>query len=205
MKKYFLLLLFVVFLHSDLQADNRRMLGMGPVFSWASSYLTIEAGSVTVQDSAIWTYATAMGIFFDYRVNPYISYRTEWLIYPAVINDNIHENKKKFDVIELHAVGFSLLRHFNLKRINPWFGTGPYLQFSSIGDVDSYIIHLTLSAGFDYEIFPDTYLCPEFRFGIGMKIVRSDDDSVVIDVPGASDFSTSGFILFAKIGIAKAF
>lgn len=205
MKKYFLLLLFVVFLHSDLQADNRRMLGMGPVFSWASSYITFEAGSVTVHDSSTWTYATAMGVFFDYMVNPYISYRTEWFVYPAAINDNIHENKKKFAAIELQAVGFSLLRHFNLKRINPWFGTGPYLQFSSIGDVDSYIIHLTLSAGFDYEIFPDTYLCPEFRFGIGMKIVRSDSDSVVIDVPGASNFSTSGFILFAKIGIAKVF
>ncbi len=205
MKKYFFLLLFVVLLHGDLQANNRRILGIGPVLSWASSYLTIEAGSVTVQDSATWTYATAMGIFFDYMINPYISYRTEWFIYPAAINHNINESKKEFSAIELHAIGFSLLRHFNLRKINPWFGTGPYLQFSSIGDVDSYIIHLMLSLGFDYELYPDVFLCPEFKFGLGMKIIRSDKDSVVIDVPGASDFSTSGFVLFAKIGVAKAF
>lgn len=205
MKRYFFLLLIAVFLHSDLLANNRRMLGVGPIFSWASTYLTLEAGSVTVRDNADWTYATAMGLFFDHMVNPYVSYRTEWFIYPAILNNNINESKKEFSAIELHAVGVSLLRHFNLRNINPWFGAGPYLQFSSLGNVDSYILHLILSTGFDYEISPGVYLCPDFKIGIGMRLIRSDDDSVVIDVPGASDFSTSGFVFFTRIGIAKAF
>jgi hypothetical protein len=146
-----------------------------------------------------------MGLFFDYMVTPYISYRVDWFIYPAVINNQMYEGEIQYGAVELHAAGFSLLRHFNFKPINPWFGAGPYLQLSTVGDVDSYIIHLMLSTGFDYEIYPDTYLCPEFKFGIGTRIVSSDEDSVVIDVPGTSDFSTSGIILFAKIGVAKAF
>lgn len=206
MKKPGLLLIAVIILlHTDLYANKRRMVGGGPILSWASSYITLEAGSATVQEDASWTYATAMGLFFDYMVNPYISYRAHWFIYPAVINSGLDAEKREYGVIELHAVGFSLLRHFNLKYINPWFGAGPYLQFSTVNDVNSYIVHLMLSTGFDYEIYPDTYLCPEFKFGIGTRIISSNEDSVVIDVPGTSDFSTSGIILFAKIGIAKAF
>lgn len=205
MKKFYFLLLIVFFLQGDLLANKRRMAGAGPVFSWASSYITIEAGSVTVQDNPTWTYATAVGFFFDYLINPYISYRTEWVIYPAVINHNMNISKKEYGVIELHSAGFSLLRHFNFRYFNPWFGAGPYLQFSSIGDVDSYVLHLMLSTGFDYEIYPGTFLCPDIKFGIGTRIVSSDNDSVIIDVPGANDFSTSGIIIFARIGVARAF
>jgi len=199
------LIVIIILLHVDLSASKRRMVGGGPILSWASSYVTLEAGSVTVQDSATWTYATAMGMFFDYMVNPYISYRTDWFVYPAVINSEIGKGEKQYGVIEHHAVGFSLLRHFNFKHVNPWFGAGPYLQFSTVNDVDSYIIHLMLSTGFDYEIYPDTYLCPEFKFGIGTRIISSNEDSVVIDVPGTNDFSTSGIIIFLKIGIARVF
>ena len=206
MKKYYLLLLILfVVMQGDLFANKRRMIGGGPIFSWASSYVTIEAGSVTVQDNASWTYATAAGLFFDYMVNPYISYRMDWFVYPAIINTQMHDGERKYGAVELHAAGFSLLRHFNIKHINPWFGAGPYVQLSTIGDINSYIIHLMLSTGFDYEISQDTYLCPEFKFGIGTRIVSSEEDSVVIDVPGTSDFSTSGIILFAKIGVARAF
>jgi len=204
-KTALLLILIILLLNADLSASKRRMVGGGPILSWASSYVTLEAGSVTVQDSASWTYATAMGIFFDYMVTPYISYRTDWFVYPAIINSGLGKREREYGVIELHAVGFSLLRHFNFRHINPWFGAGPYLQLSTINDVNSYIIHLMLSTGFDYEIYPDTFLCPEFKFGMGTRIFSSDEDKVVIDVPGTSDFSTSGIIIFAKIGIAKAF
>ena len=68
----------LLFAGTNLYAGQRRLLGPNMTSSWASSYLTISSGSVKVENNASWTYATAGGWFFDYMVNPYISFRTQW-------------------------------------------------------------------------------------------------------------------------------
>jgi len=206
MKNRYILILLFFFLSSavELHAEKRRMLGPNFTMSWASSYLTIESGSVKVKDSASWTYASAGGWFFDYMLNPYISLRSNWFFYPSVINSKIQDMDDRAGEIPLHEIGFSVLRHFN-SPINPWFGAGPFVQFSTVNDVNSYIIHLILSVGFDYEFMEDTYLCPELMWGIGARILSSEESTVALDVPTGKDFTSSGIVIFFKIGVAKAF
>jgi hypothetical protein len=194
---------FIAF--SDSNAVVRRMIGPNITMSWASSYLAIESGSVTVQNDSSWTYATATGWFFDALLTPYISMRTNWFFYPTPINSKLEDMNKDLGEIPLHEMGFSVLRHFNFGSLNPWFGAGPFLQFATIDDVNSYILHALLSVGFDYEISEDTFLCPQLMSGLGMKLISSKQQSVVIDVPTGKDFSTSGIVIFFKIGVGKAF
>jgi hypothetical protein len=191
----------------DSHAVVRRMIGPNVTMSYASSYVAIESGSVTVQNNASWTYATATGWFFDALFTPYISLRTNWFFYPTSINSNYKDFNKRPGEIPLHEMGFSVLRHFNLNPINPWFGAGPFMQFATINDVNSYILHALLSVGFDYEISEDTYFCPELMTGLGMKLVKSQSgqEGVQIDIPTGKDFSTSGIVVFIKIGVGKAF
>ena len=59
--------------------------------------------------------------------------------------------------------------------------------------------------GLDYEVDEDVFFCPELQFGIGAKIINSDEESVVVDLPTGSDFSTSGIIVLFKLGVAKSF
>lgn len=182
------------------------MLGFNVTSSWASSYLAIQSGSITVQNNVSWNYATAPGWFFDYLLTPYIAIRTNWFFYPTSLNHDLRDFKDTNGQIPLHEVGFSVLRHFNLDGINPWFGAGPFLQFATIDDVDSYIIHAVLSVGFDYEVSDDTFFCPELMGGIGAKIISSaKGQNVVIDVPTGSGFSSSGIVIFLKIGVGRSF
>ncbi len=187
-------------------AAVRRMLGPNVTMSWASSYLEIQSGSIKVQDDPSWDYATAPGWFFDYLVTPYISMRTNWFFYPTSLNHDLKDFNKTNGQIPLHEAGFSLLRHFNLSTINPWFGAGPFLQFATLNDVNSYIVHAMLSVGFDYEISDDTFFSPELMGGIGARIIsKSEDQDVQIDVPTGRGFSSSGFILFLKLGVGRVF
>ncbi len=190
---------------TGLYAGQRRLLGPNMTMSWASSYLTINSGSVTVQNDTTWTYATAGGWFFDYMINPYVSFRTQWFFYPEMINSKPEDMFDDTGRINLHEMGFSLLRHFGKGYVTPWFGAGPYLQFATIDSINSYILHVLLSVGFDYECFDDIYLCPELLCGIGAGLFKSDEKNVVIDVPTGTDFSTSGIIIFFKFGVAKSF
>lgn len=198
----FILVLFTV---GPLGAAQRRMLGPELNMSWVSSYLTINSGSVTIRKNATWSYANACGWFMDYLLNPYVSIRTHWFFYPDIINSSPAEIFENAGVITLHEIGFSLIRHFGKGYVTPWFGAGPYLQFETIDDINSYVIHAMLSLGFDYEIMDDTYFCPELMFGIGAGFFKSDEGSVQVDVPTGTDFSTSGIVIFFKIGVAKAF
>jgi len=118
-------------------AAVRRMLGPNITMSWASSYLEIQSGSIKVQDDTSWDYATAPGWFFDYMVSPYISLRTNWFFYPTSLNNNYSDFRKTNGQIPLHEAGFSVLRHFNLTPLNPWFGAGPFIQFATLDDVNS--------------------------------------------------------------------
>ncbi|HOP63807.1 MAG TPA: hypothetical protein PK906_10575 [Spirochaetota bacterium] len=190
---------------SSLYAAKRRILGPNLTMSWASSYLAIESGSVQVENDASWTYASATGWFFDYLLNPYISMRTNWFFYPSVINSDVRDIDQRAGEIPLHEVGFSVLRHFNLQPINPWFGAGPFMQFSTIDDPNSYIVHVLLSFGCDYEIMEDVFLCPELMAGIGARLISSDEETVQIDVPTGEDFTSSGIVIFFKIGVGKSF
>jgi len=199
----FLIILFSV---SNSSAAVRRMLGPNVTLSWASSYLAIESGQVTVQDNSTWTYATAVGWFFDYMTTPYISLRTNWFFYPTSLSGRLNEFKEADGQIMTHEIGVSVLRHFNSSPLNPWFGVGPFLQFATIDDVNSYTIHAIISVGFDYEMTDDVYFCPELMWGIGSRIIsRSEDEDVQIDVPTGKDFSSSGIVVFFKLGIGKAF
>ena len=209
-RKYLIRLLFVVTIISaadrDSEAAIRRMMGPNITMSWASSYLTINSNSITVNDKSTWSYATAVGWFFDYMATPYVSFRTNWFCFPSVINrsyDNFSNSKSE---INLHDVGFSLLRHLDIADIDLWFGAGIYWQFSTLSDINSYIMHTVLSFGFDYEINEDIYLCPELITGVGMRLIKkSENKDVVIAVPTGKNFSSSGFLIFFKLGIAKAF
>lgn len=190
---------------SPLEAAQRRMLGPEINMSWVSSYLTINKGSVTIQNNATWSYANACGWFFDYLLNPYVSIRTHWVLYPEMINSRPVDMFDRPGEIPLHEMGLSLIRHFGKGYVSPWFGAGPYLQFDTIDNINSYVFHATLSAGFDYEFMEDVFLCPEVMFGIGAAFFKEGNGSVQVDVPTGPDFSTSGIIIFLKIGVAKAF
>jgi len=201
-----LLLSFILFAaENSLHAAKRRMLGPSFTMSWASSYLAIDSASVQVENETSWTYASAAGWFFDYLINPYISFRTEWFFYPSVINCNPSDIKDKTGEIPLHEIGFSILRHFNLQPINPWFGVGPFMQFSTINDVNSYILHAVLSAGFDYEIDEETFICPELMWGIGARLLSSDEETVQVNIPSGKDFTSSGIVIFFKLGVGRSF
>jgi len=187
-------------------AAERRMLGPNITMSWASSYLAIQSGSVSVQNNSTWTYATAIGWFFDYQVTPYISVRTNWFFYPTSLNHNPADFNKTNGQIPLHEAGFSVLRHFNAGNLNPWFGAGPFIQLSTPNDINSYIFHAILSVGFDYEIGEDLYFCPELMGGIGARLLsKNENKNVQLDVPTGRGFSSSGFVIFFKIGVGKAF
>jgi hypothetical protein len=204
---YLLIAVIILFTSADSStAAVRRILGPNATMSWASSYLAIQSNSVTVQDNTSWTYATAPGWFFDYLVTPYISLRSNWFFYPSSLNNNYKSFDKTSGQIPLHEVGFSVLRHFNVEPFNPWFGAGPFMQFATIDDINSYIVHAVLSVGFDYEITDYIYFCPEFMVGIGARIIsRSEENNVVIDVPTGKGFSSSGIVIFIKLGVGKAF
>lgn len=202
-----ILLICLIFLAADEKghAGNRRMLGPNVTMSWASSYLSIESTAVNVEKDTSWTYASSTGWFFDYLVNPYISLRTNWFFYPALINTKPCDLGNHSGEIPLHEMGFSVLRHFNLQPLNPWFGAGPFMQFSTVDDPNSYILHAILSLGFDYEFTDETFFCPEFMWGIGTRLVSSKDETVQIDVPTGKDFTSSGIVIFFKLGVGKSF
>ncbi|HOP30758.1 MAG TPA: hypothetical protein P5120_15715 [Spirochaetota bacterium] len=201
-----LLLSFILFAaENSLHAAKRRMLGPNFTMSWASSYLAIDSASVKVENDASWTYASATGWFFDYLLNPYISIRSNWFFYPAVINSSPDDMYDRAGEIPLHEIGFSVLRHFNLQPINPWFGAGPFMQFSTINDVNSYIIHAVLSVGFDYEITEETFICPELMCGIGARLLSSDEETVQVNIPTGKDFTSSGIVVFFKLGVGRTF
>jgi len=181
------------------------MLGPNFTSSWASSYLTVNSSSVTVQKDATWTYATASGWFFDYMLNPYISMRTQWFFYPDAINSDMSRFGDDIGKINIHEIGFSVLRHFGKGYVSPWFGAGPYIQFATIDTFNSYIFHILLSLGVDYEFSEDLFFCPEVMCGLGAGLFKNDESNVVIDVPTGNDFSTSGIVIFLKLGVAKAF
>jgi len=203
--KYIYLILLLFLIPADTDAMIRRILGPNITMSWASSYLSIQSGNVTVQENASWTYATATGWFFDALLTPYISLRTNWFFYPTPVNSELKDMNKNPGEIPLHEIGFSVCRHFNAGPFNPWFGAGPYLQLATIDDFTSYVVHILLSVGFDYEIMDDVYLCPQLLSGLGFKPVKTEEDSVVVDVPTGKNFSTSGIVIFFKIGVGKAF
>ena len=204
-KKSCLIILLFFLIQAGSDAAVRRMLGPTVTMSWASSYLSIQSGDILVQEDASWTYATATGWFLDILMTPYISLRTNWFFYPTPVNSKIGDFNENPGEIPLHEIGFSVCRHFNAGSLNPWFGAGPYVQFATIDDVTSYIVHVLVSVGFDYEIAQDVYLCPQLLSGLGMKVVKTEEDSVVVDVPTGKDFSTSGIVVFIKIGVGKAF
>jgi len=202
----FLLLSLIVFTAEvNLHAGKRRILGPNFTMSWASSYLAIDSASVQVQNETSWTYASAGGWFFDYLLNPYISFRSEWFFYPSVINGNLQDVGDNMGEIPLHEIGFSVLRHFNLQPINPWFGAGPYMQLSTINDANSYILHAVISAGFDYEFTEDTFFCPELMWGIGARLLSSDEETVQVNIPSGKDFTSSGIVIFFKLGVGRSF
>ena len=209
-RKYLISILFIVTIinaaERDSQAAMRRMMGPNIAMSWSSSYFRIDSGSVTMADQSSWNYATAIGWFFDYMTTPYISFRINWICFPSIINksyDNFNNTKSE---INLHDLGFTLLRHLNIDYMNLWFGAGLYWQFSTPANIDSYILYSILSFGLDYEISEDIYLCPEFITGVGMRLIKkSEDEDIVIDVPSGRNFSSNGFVMFFKLGIAKAF
>lgn len=111
----------------------------------------------------------------------------------------------KIGEISLHELGFSLIRRFGKGYVSPWFGAGPYLQFNTIDNLNSYVFHAMLSAGFDYEFLEDIYFCPEIVFGLGASFFKTDEGSVQVDVPTGAGFSTSGIVIFFKLGVARSF
>jgi len=211
MKKIYKIYLFFTFVIiissvSNSSAAIRRMLGPNVTISWASSYLAIESGQVTVQSNPSWTNATALGWFFDYLVTPHVSLRTNWFFYPTSLSDGLSTVDDDKGQIMAHEMGLSVLRHFNSSPLNPWFGFGPYLQFATFDNVNSYTIHAILSLGFDYQLSEDVYFCPELMGGIGARLFsQAKGEDVAIDVPTGGDFSSSGIVVFLKIGIGKAF
>lgn len=196
---------FFILLGNDLFAEQRRMIGPNITTSWASSYLTINTDAVTIKNNASWTYATAAGWFFDYQLNPYVSLRWEWFFYPNVINTNSFNSSDNVGEVNLHEIGFSVLRHFGKGYVSPWFGAGPYLQFVTIDSINTYVIHVLLSLGFDYELADDIFFCPEIMAGVGAGLIKKEEETVKFDVPTGNDFSTSGIVIFFKLGVAKSF
>lgn len=200
------ILLIFFLLSGNSIAGVSRMIGPNITMSWASSYLTIESGSVSIQQNASWSYATAIGWFFDYQFTPYVSLRTNWFFYPTCLNSNPKDFRDTIGQIPLHEMGFSILRHLNAGEFKPWVGAGPFVQFATPGDVNSYIVHVILSTGFNYEISEGTFFCPELMGGVGARIIsRGTDKNVQINVPTGRSFSSSGFIMFFKLGVGKAF
>jgi hypothetical protein len=190
---------------TPLEAAQRRMIGPEFNMSWVSSYLTIHSSSVTIQNDTTWSYANACGWFFDYMLNPYVSVRSHWLFYPGLLNSRADRMFDKIGEISLHELGFSLIRRFGKGYVSPWFGAGPYLQFNTIDNLNSYVFHAMLSAGFDYEFLEDIYFCPEIVFGLGASFFKTDEGSVQVDVPTGAGFSTSGIVIFFKLGVARSF
>ncbi len=202
---YLTILIIITSVNNSFSAV-RRILGPNMTISWASTYLAIESGSITVQNNPTWNSALAPGGFFDYLTTPYISIRTNWFFYPTSINNNIRDFNDTNGQIPLHEVGFSVLRHFDFAPINPWFGAGPFMQFASPDDINSYILHAVLSLGFDCEVSEGVFFCPELMGGIGARLIsRGSDKNVKIDVPTGRGFSSSGIVIFLKIGVGKAF
>lgn len=198
--------IIIMFYADYVSAADRRILGPNFTSSWASDKLAIESGSVTVKNSSSWDYATAPGWFVDYLLTPYISLRTNWFFYPTMFQHSPADIGKANGRVPLHEIGFSVLRHFDAGELNPWFGAGPFLQFASIDDINSYVVHAIISVGFDYEITEDIFFCPELMFGVGARIIsQSANDNLQIDVPTGRGFSSSGIVIFLKIGFGKSF
>jgi len=161
---------------------------------------------VSVQENPSWYYSTALGWFFDYLLTPYVSIRTNWVLYPASLDRSVSEFNNSNGQVEYHEIGFSVLRHFNSGQFDPWFGAGPYLQIATLDDVNSYVVYIFISTGINYEISEDVFFCPELTWGIGSRIISSSEDrDVVINVPTGKDFSSSGIVVFMKFGVGKAF
>ncbi len=211
MKNFYKICIIITFLIiisavSNSSAALRRMIGPSVIASWASSYLAIESSQVTVQDDPSWTNATALGWFFDYLATPYVSLRTNWLFFPTSTSKDFSNFKEDNGKIMAHEIGVSVLRHFDSYPLNPWFGFGPFVQFSTVDNVNSYTIHAILSFGFDYEIAEDVFFCPELMGGIGARLIsQQEGQDVAIDVPTGKDFSSSGIVIFLKFGVGKAF
>jgi len=193
------------FVSENLFAVQRRMVGVQFVPSFASSYLNIESKSIKVQEDASWAYASSFGFFFDYMMNPYVSFRFDWFFSPGLINTAYKDLGTNSTKIKVNEAGLTVKRHFEGNVLNPWFGAGPYIQYTAPAEYDSHVLHFLLSFGFDYEIADTIFLSPDFKFGLGMKLISSEDDSVVVELPSGSDFSTSGIVVFFKLGLAKSF
>lgn len=196
----------IIFSVSNSSAAIRRMIGPNITLSWQSTYLAIESGNITVQDNAAWENATALGWFFDYLITPYVSLRTNWFFYPTSLGGNYTDLTEENGKITGHEIGVSVLRHFQGFQINPWFGFGPFVGFTTLDNINSYTIHAIFSVGFDYEISENVFFCPELMGGIGARIIsESEEKDVSIDVPSGGDFTSSGIVIFLKIGLGKAF
>ncbi len=208
LKKYFVIMFFFLsclFSSQGIQAKQHRFLGAEFVSSFSSSYLNIESSSIRVDDNASWTRSYALGCFFDYKFHPNIALRLDWFFLPEFLNSGMDALDSRFSRVELYEAGFLLKRYFQSNVLDSWFGAGISLQYVLIDDFNSYVIHFLLAFGFDYEIYEDVFLCPEIQSGLGMKLLSSNDDSLVIDLPTGSDLSTSGIVIFAKLGFAKSF
>lgn len=202
----FITFVIILFSVSNSSAAIRRMLGPNITVSWQSTYLAIESGDIMVQDNAAWENAIALGWFFDYLITPYVSLRTNWFLYPTSMGGNYTNLTDDPGKVTGHEIGISVLRHFESNPLNPWFGFGPFVGFTTIDNINSYTIHAILSVGFDYEISEDVYFCPELMGGIGARIIsENEEDDVSIDVPSGGDFTSSGIVVFLKIGFGKAF
>ncbi len=206
-KRYLLIILLFLNLSygRNLFSMQHRLVGGQLVPSFASSYLNIESKSIKVQENASWAYASGFGFFFDYQANPYISFRFDWFFYPGLMNTSTENSGENLSRIKVNEAGFTVKRHFEGNLFNPWFGAGPYMQYTVPNEVDSYVLHILLSFGFDYEISDGVFLCPDFKVGLGIKLISSSEDSVVVELPSGSDFSTSGIVVFMKIGLARSF
>lgn len=199
-------IVIILFSVECISAADRRMLGPNVTLSWVSNKLAIESGSVTVQKSSSWDYATAPGWFFDYLLTPYISLRTNWFFYPTMFQHNPIDIDEANGRVPLHEIGFSVLRHFNAGVLNPWFGAGPFIQFASVDDINSYVVHAVISLGFDYEICEGVFLCPELMGGVGARIISQNENAnLKIDVPTGRGFNSSGIVIFFKIGVGQSF
>jgi hypothetical protein len=202
----FIALVIIIFSVTDSSAAIRRMIGPNITVSWQSTYLAIESGEIIVQDNPAWENALALGWFFDYLVTPYVSLRTNWFFYPTSMGGNYTDFTEENGKITAHEIGISVLRHFEGHPLNPWFGFGPFVGFTTLDNINSYTIHAILSVGFDYQISDDVFFCPELMGGIGARIISENEEKdVSIDVPTGGDFTSSGIVVFLKIGFGKAF
>jgi hypothetical protein len=182
------------------------MIGPNFTLSYSSTYLAIESGQVSVQSNPKWENAAALGWFFDYLITPYVSLRTNWFFYPTSMGDDYSNLIEDNGKITGHVIGVSVLRHFEGSSLNPWFGFGPFVGFTTVDNINSYTIHAILSVGFDYQISEDVFFCPELMGGIGARIIsESAGNDVSIDVPTGGNFTSSGIVVFCKIGFGKEF